>query len=73
MGVTVIPSTIPGGRTPICSACGVALCWDISEHEYLGATGFWDDWICRDCNGDQPLSLKEYRQKRGSSGEERHD
>lgn len=50
MGVTKIPSTLPGGLTPICNTCGVLLCWDISEEEYLDFKKFWDNWVCEDCN-----------------------
>ena len=49
MGVTKLPSTIPGGWTPICEKCGVALCWDISEVEYQEKPLFWDNWTCKEC------------------------
>ncbi len=49
MGITVLPSTLDGAYTPICDACGVCLCWDISEKEYLERKAFWDDWICKEC------------------------
>jgi hypothetical protein len=52
MAVTINASTLDGGYTPMCSNCGVALCWDISEQEYEDGKGFWDDWTCKDCNPD---------------------
>lgn len=63
MGVHVHGGTMPGGVTPICNECGVSLCWDISDSEYEAAKVFWDDWICKDCNGGQALSLKDFKQK----------
>ena len=50
MGVCTLPSTMPGGLTPICSSCGVCLCWDISQEEYDAHPAFWDAWKCEDCN-----------------------
>lgn len=61
MGVTTTPSTLPGGLTPICNECGVFLCWDISEDDYAENKAFWDDWICQDCNGGEPMTRKGYR------------
>jgi len=52
---------MPGGVTPICNSCGVSLCWDIADHEYSEAPAFWDAWICEDCNGGVPMSLKSWR------------
>jgi ribonuclease HI len=52
MGVTVTASTTPGGVTPICDNCGIALCWDLAESEYNADKEFWDSWRCRDCNPD---------------------
>ena len=57
MGVQVTASTMPGALTPTCNDCGIALCWDISEEEYLEAIRFWESWICKVCNGGTPLSL----------------
>lgn len=51
MGVHVGLGTMPGGLTPICEDCGVCLCWDISEEEYLRNKAFWDAWCCEECNG----------------------
>lgn len=67
MGVQVTASTIPGGFTPTCSNCGVALCWDISDEEYQSAKEFWDAWICRHCNGGEPLSLKAWKGQQTTS------
>ena len=44
MGVTKTVSTLDGGLTPICSCCGIALCWDIPESEYTERQAFWDAW-----------------------------
>jgi hypothetical protein len=52
---------MPGAVTPACNDCGVALCWDISEHQYREEKSFWDEWICQDCNGGEPMSLRDYR------------
>jgi hypothetical protein len=60
MGVSFRLFEYTGGITPMCDDCGVALCWDIDELEYLENKGFWDDWICQDCNGGIPLSLKQW-------------
>ncbi len=55
MGVHVSRSTMPGGLTPICNDCGVSLCWDIADADYAEIPSFWDSWICRDCNGGEPM------------------
>jgi hypothetical protein len=52
---------MPGGVTPMCNCCGVALCWDIADDEYADAKPFWDEWICQDCNGGSALSLKQWK------------
>ena len=49
MGVHKAPRTMPGDLTPICNECGVYLCWDISEEEYLTRREFWDEWRCKEC------------------------
>ena len=67
MGVTVHGGTMPGAVTPICSTCGVCLCWDIAESEYDLDAPFWDAWICQDCNNAQRLSLSAWRQERRST------
>lgn len=48
MGIQM--SSMPGGMTPHCDRCGVALCWDISFYDYLQAKRFWDNWECKTCN-----------------------
>lgn len=60
MGISIHHGTMPGGVTPTCSDCGIALCWDISKEDYHEAATFWDEWICEDCNGGTPLSLKQW-------------
>ena len=55
MGITILPSTIDGGYTPICNSCMITLCWDISEEEYQEEKWFWDNWTCKEC--------KEYYEK----------
>lgn len=62
MGVHRHGGTMPDGVTPICNECGIALCWDIDNHEYSLAKQFWDDWICQDCNGGTPLSRAAWKQ-----------
>jgi len=61
MGITVTASTIPGGVTPVCDNCGIALCWDVSEPEYLANKTFWDNWRCKECNPDYRGALKRFR------------
>jgi hypothetical protein len=61
MGLHIHPGTMPGGVTPICNKCGVALCYDIAAEEAEEAQEFWDAWVCRDCNGGQPMSLKAFQ------------
>jgi hypothetical protein len=67
MGVTITNSTIPGGVTPICNSCGVALCWDLSEDDYYEARDFWDDWECKDCNPNYKGALKRFLDERGAN------
>jgi hypothetical protein len=64
MGVQVSPSTMPGAVTPTCNECGVALCWDVSNEEYVLDRAFWDAWICEQCNGGEPMTLMQWRRKR---------
>lgn len=45
------------GYTPICNLCGVTLCWDISEEEYLELLDFWDAWCCKECD---PETVEKY-------------
>jgi hypothetical protein len=55
---------MPGAVTPVCNACGVWLCWDVCEEEAEQDRDFWDAWLCRDCNGGEPMSLKQWRAQR---------
>lgn len=57
VGVTVLPSTMPDGMTPICNSCGITLCWDIPQWEATERAWFWENWECREC-----------RQPRGNHG-----
>jgi hypothetical protein len=50
MGVAESHTFPNSAMTPICSECGVALCWDISVEEYEAEKEFWDNWCCRYCN-----------------------
>lgn len=58
MGVGIHGGTMQGAVTPMRNNCGTALCWDLAEEEYEQAKVFWDEWICQDCNGGKPFSLK---------------
>lgn len=60
MGVHVHRGTLAGGVTPICNDCMVSLCWDISEQQYDDDREFWDAWICRDCNGGEPMTRAKF-------------
>jgi hypothetical protein len=55
MAVVTLPSTLDHGYTPLCSECGIHLCWDISEEEYEERQAFWDNWRCQECNGGQRM------------------
>lgn len=68
MGVHIHGGTMPGGYTPICNRCGVSLCWDISEEDYVDKWEFWDDWICQDCNDGERMNIKEYYKDRFNNG-----
>lgn len=61
MGLHVHGGTMPGGVTPICNECGVSLCWDVAEEEAEQDRAFWDQWVCRDCNGGEPMSLSAWK------------
>lgn len=69
MGVQVNSATLEGGVTPLCSRCGVWLCWDISQGEYEEDRAFWDAWLCRKCNGGTPMRRDEFRKSRGRGAE----
>ena len=56
MGVTILPSTLLGGYTPICSSCGATESWDISEEDYQRRLHFWDQWLCEDCRNPNDLT-----------------
>ena len=62
MGVHIYLGTMAGALTPICNGCMIALCWDIGEDEYENDRGFWDNWLCQDCNGGIPM-----KRERGDS------
>jgi len=38
-----------GELQPVCDDCGIALCWTISEFDYLLRKDFWDNWKCKVC------------------------
>lgn len=57
MGIHTHKSTMPGGMTPICNDCGISLCWDVDESEAETNAEFWNQWVCRDCNGGTPMSF----------------
>lgn len=63
MGVHIHNGTMPGALTPVCNMCGVSLCWDIGEQQYHEEKQFWDEWVCRDCNGGEPMSLRQFREQ----------
>ena len=60
MGV-IDSHTFPEDCTPICSNCGVCLCWDISSDDYWEDKDFWDNWTCRDCNPNYKHALRKYK------------
>ena len=66
MGISRHGSTPPDAVTPICSDCGVFLCWDIGEDEYEADRAFWDAWICESCN-DGPFTKKAFYRNASSS------
>lgn len=39
-----------GGVIPICSDCGIRLCWELSEQEYEERKEYWDNWKCEVCD-----------------------
>jgi hypothetical protein len=59
MGVTILPSTLDGGLTPICGGCGIKENWDISQEEYNKCPNFWDRWKCKECREINVASPKE--------------
>lgn len=67
MGAITLPSTIPGGLTPICNDCGITLCWDIDETTYQKEQAFWDGWRCEDCNPNAKGARARWRQSQPES------
>lgn len=49
-----------GGYTPICDQCGVSICWDISEFEYIENKAFWDKYCCKECNPNYKGALQRF-------------
>ena len=45
------PGTL-GGMQPVCSSCGIALCYEITQEEYQEFQKYWDDWMCDICDPD---------------------
>lgn len=64
MAVGQTPRTLPGAVTPVCGECGVFLCWDVSDADYAADREFWDEWVCAECNGGRPMSLRDWRAKK---------
>lgn len=60
--------TFDDGLTPMCSECGIALCWDISKFEYEEDKEFWDTWRCEDCNPNYKGALKRFKQSKQMKG-----
>lgn len=52
-----------GEIKPVCSECGVYLCWSIDIYEYDQYKPFWDEWKCRDCNPEYKGAYDRYKQK----------
>jgi len=50
-----------GAQTPICNDCGISLCWDIPDEEAKRDAAFWGKWVCQECNGGEPMSLKQWQ------------
>jgi hypothetical protein len=51
---------MPGAVTPICSECGVSLCFDVSLEEYDQLKEFWDQWRCEGCDPAAPGSRQRF-------------
>ena len=41
--------------------CGIHLCWDLSEEEYIEAKAFWDAWECEECRPGAKGSLNRWK------------
>lgn len=65
MGVGTLRRTEEDCITPICNDCGIVLCYDISLEDYSDSKEFWDNWICKECNSGNALSLKKYKENKG--------
>lgn len=50
-----------GEVQPICSTCGVGLCWSIDVEEFIEWEGFWVDWTCSDCNPNYKGAYELYK------------
>lgn len=50
--MATVDSSLGGGKTPICSECGIALCFDIDDQEYEEMQDYWDAWRCEVCDPD---------------------
>lgn len=50
-----------GEVQPVCSDCGIALCWSISDLEYNEFKKFWDHWTCEGCNPNYKGSYKRFK------------
>jgi len=50
MGVVASKSFPNSAVQPVCSSCGIYLCYDIGNEEYNENKEFWDDWECSECN-----------------------
>ena len=48
MGIIILPSTLDGGFTLICSSCGITE-GDISQADYEVNHYYYDDWVCPEC------------------------
>ena len=66
MGIGKHGGTVPGAVTPVCNECGIFLCWDLCEEEAAENSGFWDAWVCQDCNGGHRMSLKQWQEQRAT-------
>lgn len=66
MGISTHRGTMYGAVTPICNCCGTFLCWDLGKEEAEQDRAFWDAWVCEDCNGGVPMSLKLWHAQRGT-------
>lgn len=47
MGVVEL---VTGDFQPVCSDCGIALCFEVEAREYERTMDFWDAWRCCHCD-----------------------